>query len=509
MTSADSLAPLSPEQQRWLADLLSRFEKDWSDSLLAGWAPSLPGPETPLRRPALLVLIPADMDQQWRRGQRVLVEEYLRRFPDLGGPPDVPFRLIEAEHQTRLRHGDKADRGSFLRRFPTRSAELDRLFAPPPEAEPPSATKLPPVFGRYRILKKLGVGGMGSVYLAHDTQLDRQVALKVPRFDKGDEAPSREAFLHEARAAATLRHPNICPVHDVGEVDGIPFVTMAYIEGRTLAEVIRSSKALQARPAVAVVRRLALALQAAHDRGVIHRDLKPSNVMIDQKNEPIITDFGLARRLDQSRRPAERQIVGTPAYIAPERFAGGPESAGPVSDVYSLGVILYEMLTGQRPFRGPTPSVIHQAMTKAPPSPRQLRGDIDPDLEAICLKALAREPASRFPSMQAFADALTAWAQARRRSSTETTELAPETTELSPDDLTAGQGSPLLRQAALLLAGPRKWILAGILAGLILLIILLLVLLGGKSPEKGRKGRSQLDAPSSPAVAVSRSRKGC
>src|SRR5436309_5797542 len=162
-----------------------------------------------------------------------------------------------------------------------------------------AALKLPAQFGRYRILQRLGHGGMGAVYLAEDTQLDRRVALKVPHFTAEDSPQVRTRFFREARAAATLDHPNLCPVHDVGEIGGTPYLTMAYIEGQPLSASVRGGQPLPPREAAAIVRKLALALHEAHQKGVIHRDLKPGNVMMNQRGEPVVMDFGLARRFNK------------------------------------------------------------------------------------------------------------------------------------------------------------------------------------------------------------------
>ena len=189
------------------------------------------------------------------------------------------------------------------------------------------AQLLPEQFGRYRIVRLLGEGAMGKVYLAHDEQLDRDIALKVPRFSaKGDEERI-ERFYREARAAATLRHPNVCPIHDVGEFDGRPFLTMAYIKGRPL----------QQRQAAIIVRKLARGLAAAHKEEVTHRDLKPANVMIDERNEPIVMDFGLAQR-ERDNEPQltkDGTLLGTPAYMPPEQVIGDAKLIGPPADIYS------------------------------------------------------------------------------------------------------------------------------------------------------------------------------
>lgn len=273
-----------------------------------------------------------------------------------------------------------------------------------------SAQPLPEQFGRYRIVRLLGEGAMGKVYLAHDDQLDRDVALKVPRFSaKGDEERI-ERFYREARAAATLRHPNVCPIHDVGEFEGRPFLTMAYIEGRPLSNFVREGKPLPQRQAAIIVRKLARGLAAAHKEDVTHRDLKPANVMIDERNEPIVMDFGLAQR-ERDNEPQltkDGTLLGTPAYMPPEQVIGDAELIGPSADIYSLGVVLYELLTGQLPFQGPVNIVLAQVLNVEPPPPSELRPGLDPELEAICQRAMAKSIEERFPSMDELDKTLTA-----------------------------------------------------------------------------------------------------
>jgi class 3 adenylate cyclase/predicted Ser/Thr protein kinase len=268
---------------------------------------------------------------------------------------------------------------------------------------------LPPEFGRYRIDKMLGTGGMGAVYLAQDTQLDRPVALKVPHFPAGPTPQAVERFYQEARAAALLHHPHICPVFDVGSIGEIHYLTMAYIEGQTLAEWLRQSHPLPVRKVVELIQLAARALEEAHLRGVIHRDLKPANIMIDRRGEPVVMDFGLARRLDLGdlRLTQQGQLMGTPAYMSPEQVNGGVEQTGPASDIYSLGVVLYELLTGRLPFMGPLSAVLAQIAHEEPRPPSQVRADLDRRIDGICRKALAKEPARRFPTMAALADVLT------------------------------------------------------------------------------------------------------
>ncbi|MFO0842044.1 MAG: protein kinase [Gemmataceae bacterium] len=276
---------------------------------------------------------------------------------------------------------------------------------------------LPSTFGRYRVLKRLGAGGMGTVYLTRDTQLDRLVALKVPKLGK-DDAKARERFLREARAAATVHHPNLCPVHDSGEIDGTLFLTMAYVEGHTLTQVLHATQPTE-RQAAALVRKLALALAEAHAKKVIHRDLKPGNVMLNARGEPVVMDFGLARRggrIDPSLTQFGT-VLGTPAYMAPEQAEGDPDEVGPSCDVYSLGVILYQLLAGEVPFKGDRLAILSQLASREPAPPSARRPGLDPTLEAICLKAMAKRPERRFTAMAEFAAALTEFLKAGSSSS--------------------------------------------------------------------------------------------
>ena len=265
-------------------------------------------------------------------------------------------------------------------------------------------------FGRYRILRALGKGAMGTVYLAEDTHIERQVALKSPHFTEDPTGNQTERFFREARSAGNLRHPNICPIYDFGQIDGKHFITMAYIEGRPLSALIQPGKPQSERKILIAIRKLALALQAAHDKGIVHRDLKPANIMVDTSGEPIIMDFGLARQASQGddiRLTQTGNILGTPAFMSPEQVEGDPEKIGPPTDQYSLGVILYELLTGQLPFQGSVMSVMAQILAKQPPRPSQLRPQMDQRVETVCLKMMAKTPSERFASLKAVADELT------------------------------------------------------------------------------------------------------
>ncbi|HUR55319.1 MAG TPA: FHA domain-containing serine/threonine-protein kinase, partial [Gemmataceae bacterium] len=282
------------------------------------------------------------------------------------------------------------------------------------------------VFGRYKIEKKLGEGGMGAVYLAHDTTLDRPVALKIPLFS-GNVEVAAARFMREARAAAGLTHPNICPIYDVGEIhsrdreggrgesNSTHFLAMSFVKGETLAEKVKPGTPMDPTDAARIVRTIATAMQYAHSRGVIHRDLKPVNVMIDDRGEPVVMDFGLARRSTEAgvKLTLQGDVMGTPAYMSPEQVAGDVAKMGPGCDIYSLGVVLYQLLTGDTPFRGDLFALLSQIALDQPQPPSARRPGLDPRFDSICLKALAKKPEERWKSMQMFADVLGGVSQQR------------------------------------------------------------------------------------------------
>ncbi len=267
-------------------------------------------------------------------------------------------------------------------------------------------------FGRYRIVKELGRGAMGVVYQAHDTQLDRKLAIKIPFFYDGDGPEVIDRFYREARAMATMDYPHLCSVFDVGEIDGVHYLTMAFIEGRTLADYLRNYKHFTPRQVAAAIRKMALALQEAHRANIVHRDLKPSNIMINTRGEPVIMDFGLARRNRESEKELTHTgaVMGTPAYMAPEQVKGEHDRIGPQTDVYALGVILYEMICGRRPFDGPSTGVIMaQILTESPAPPHEIKETVDRKLEAVCLKAMANQIEDRYQTAGEMAEELTGY----------------------------------------------------------------------------------------------------
>ena len=262
-------------------------------------------------------------------------------------------------------------------------------------------------FGDYEILQEIARGGMGVVYKARQTSLKRDVALKMIRNGALAGPDEVARFLREAEAAANLQHPNIVAIHEVGEHGGQHYFSMDYVAGRDLGTLVKDGP-LSPRPAARYVKIIAEAVHFAHQRGTLHRDLKPQNILIDASDQPRITDFGLAKLMkDDSQLTQSGLVMGSPSYMPPEQAAGRHGDIGPASDVYSLGAILYELLTGRPPFRGSTPmATLCAVLQEEPPAPRRLKADIPPDLETICLKCLDKSASARYPTARALAEEL-------------------------------------------------------------------------------------------------------
>ena len=265
--------------------------------------------------------------------------------------------------------------------------------------------------GRFEVKCRLGAGAFGSVYRAYDPQLDRDVALKVPQVGLLSDPGSVERFLRETRAAAQLRHPNIVPLHEAGHDGAIYYIAAMFVEGSTLAKAAREGP-FEPRRAARIVRGLAAALNHAHDAGIVHRDVKPANVLLDARDRPHLADFGLAfRRGGGDKLMQDGTVLGTPAYMAPEQAAGQQGEARPAADQYSLGVVLYELLTGGVPFEGPVQAVLYKAIHEEPDPPQKRNPEVPEDLETVCLKAMAKRPGDRYPDCQALADDLRRWVE--------------------------------------------------------------------------------------------------
>jgi serine/threonine-protein kinase len=272
---------------------------------------------------------------------------------------------------------------------------------------------MPAVIGGYQILQMLGRGGMGVVYKALQPSLKRVVALKMILRAAADDVALKR-FHTEAEAVARLQHPNIIQIYEIGEHEGQPFLSLEYVDGGTLAQKLASRGLPMPREAAQLLEVLARAIDVAHQRGVIHRDLKPANVLLTREGQPKISDFGLAKRTEATvlypTVTRTGDILGTPGYMAPEQAAGRTYEIGPATDVYALGVILYEMLTGRPPFAGNDALVtVQQVLHDDPVAPTVLQPHVPHDLETICLTCLAKEPRQRYGSAAALADDLRAF----------------------------------------------------------------------------------------------------
>lgn len=269
------------------------------------------------------------------------------------------------------------------------------------------AVGLPRQFGPYTLLSLIDQGGMGVVYRALDTRLNRVVALKTMRSGAfaGPEEVAR--FRVETATAAALHHPAIVPIHEVGEIEGHQYCTMSFIDGESLAKRIERTGPLAPEEAMRLVAKVSRAIEAAHRAGIVHRDLKPGNILIDSAGAPYVIDFGLAKNLSDQGMTTTGEIIGTPAYMAPEQATGRRGEATTAADVYGLGVVLYTLLSGQPPFLGATPfEILLQVLDREPPRLAQLRPGISRDLERICRRAMAKSPSDRYSSAAQFAEDL-------------------------------------------------------------------------------------------------------
>jgi len=342
-------------------------------------------------RDELLAGLLEQLNQEVRQGRAPNVDALAERHPDLA----EELRQLWATAQF-------AD--CFARSRPSVPPTVDWQPGDPDPGRS-RADRLPRQFGDFELLEKLGQGGMGVVYKAWQQTLKRTVALKM--ILRGDRATAADQarFRVEAEAAAHLDHPNIVAVYEAGECEGLPYFSMRHVEGHTLAALLTAGP-MRPREAARLLATISRAVDFAHCKGILHRDLKPSNVLIDPQGVPHVTDFGLAKRVagpvevpPESGLTLSGAIVGTPAYMAPEQVSGSRGTPSPASDVYSLGVILYEMVTGRPPFQAPTPvDTLLLVLDQEPVQPRLLNPKVDPDLELICLKCLQKQPDLRYQS---------------------------------------------------------------------------------------------------------------
>jgi len=364
----DPRAPLPVPTLRRIDRVCAAFEEAWKSGGHPAIEPFCADAAEPERSALLRELLLLDVDYRERSGDPPSRQEYYLRFPNDG-------RLID----TVFEHG-------FAR-------PSDRGFAARGRR-----------FGDYELLERIAHGGMGVVYKARQLSLNRVVALKMILAGQLASPEEVERFRSEAKAAANLQHPNIVAIHEVGECEGQPFFSMEYVEGQSLRDILRQGP-LTAQRAAQYVKTIAEAIHYAHQQGTLHRDLKPANVLIDRSDQPRITDFGLAKQVaGGSTLTGTGQVLGTPSYMPPEQAAGNRGDVGPASDVYALGAILYELITGRPPFHGETPTeTLLQVVNSEPASVRLLNPKVARDLETICLKCLQKEPRKRYPSAEALA----------------------------------------------------------------------------------------------------------
>jgi serine/threonine-protein kinase len=314
--------------------------------------------------------------------------------------------------------GGTVDQPGLPPQLPKPAAETEALASGGPASSAPALGTKVRYFGDYELLEEIARGGMGVVYKGHQVSLNRIVAVKMILAGQLATQADHDRFHSEAQAAALLDHPSIVPVFEVGEHEGQHYFSMGYVDGQSLAARLADGP-LPSREAAELVATVAEAVDYAHRQGVIHRDLKPSNILIDSQGRPRVTDFGLAKRVGApggnplvgagrgSDLTATGQILGTPSYMAPEQSAGKTKEIGPAADIYGLGAILYELLTGRPPFRAATRlDTLLQSLANDPAPIRLLNPQVDRDLETICLKCLEKDPVHRYPSARLLAEDL-------------------------------------------------------------------------------------------------------
>lgn len=351
-------------------------------------------------------------EKAWRAGKRPRPGVYVEALPEdeqteaWNALLELEERLASEQRSKQSLH-DSASGSSPLTATiqfttPPQTMQATQIDTGPqsPPGDKSANNEIGDTFGHYKIVEPVGKGAMASVYRAIDTRLDRDVALKIPHQSARESAELIERFKREARAVAQLHHPNICAVYDAGELDGVPYMAMQFVSGMTLADYMKKRKASEAQTGT-IVRRIARGLAHAHKAGVIHRDLKPANIMLNKSSEVIVMDFGLAANLESNdpRLTQAGMTLGSPAYMSPEQVEGKRELIGPQSDVFSLGLITFELLTATKPFDGNPISIMAQIAGSDVPPPSTLRDNLSPRLDEITVRMTRRDRAVRYETM--------------------------------------------------------------------------------------------------------------
>ncbi len=356
-----------------------------------------------------------EFEAQWLEGRTPRVEEHLSQVPS---PNHLEFlcHLLPLElHYRRLRQ-EALEMDEYLTRFPGHADAVREIWSRPLTPGKTVATsrrlaaKAPPAdlprIPGYEIDAVLGYGGMGVVYKARQIGLGRTVALKMILAGAHASPEHLSRFRSEAEAVARLHHVNIVQIYEIGEHEGRPFFSLEYVEGGSLDKRLAGS-AQPPRDAAHMIETLARAVHAAHHQGIVHRDLKPANILLTADGVPKITDFGLAKRLESEGQTTTGAVLGTPSYMSPEQAAGKSRELGPAADVYALGAIFYEMLTGRPPHRGATTlDTVMLVLSDEPAPPARLQPRVPRDLDTICLKCLHKDPGRRYATAAALADDL-------------------------------------------------------------------------------------------------------
>ncbi len=368
-------------------------------------------------------------EREWKAGSRPRIEDFLADVDESRWPPLLE-ELLRVERELLQRAGAEPDVEEYRRRFPDSVAVVDAVFSLEPgrsEATGPEPATTGPItsggdqngnqepapgtrvcyFGDYELIREIGRGGMGIVYKARQISLNRPVALKMIRSAALASEDELRRFQNEAEAIALLDHPHIVPILEVGNHEGQRYFSMKLISGLSLDKKLVDYTA-DPKSAALLLEKAAEAVHHAHQRGILHRDLKPANILLDERGEPYVTDFGLAKRVEgDSELTHSGAIMGTPAYMAPEQASGRRGAVTTASDVYGLGAILYVLLTGRAPFRGDSiDETLEQVRSATPPAPSKLNPRAPRDLEVICLKCLEKDPARRYASAQFLAEDL-------------------------------------------------------------------------------------------------------